>query len=337
MTVISKRGTKPALIDRNVVLDAIRNNAKIEDKLHVIVVISNPVQYKRRFELARRLVARFKIYEPNCILYIVELAYGKQPFAITDPDNSHHLQIRTDTCPLWHKENMINIGVAKLLPAEWRAFAWIDADLEFESHTWAEDTLRLLNGQYDIVQLFSHCVDKNYNGETLNHFNSAGFQLVHNRRHYSKPPNYSHPGFAWAMTRCAYERIGGLYENAILGSGDNITMLSLLSRAHMSIHTESHPAYVEDILQYEKTVHTLRFGYVPGVIIHNFHGQKHNRKYRERWHILLKYGFNPRTFITRDERGLIIPTAAFPTGLKKEIMDYFRERNEDEYYSYGRT
>lgn len=44
--------------------------------------------------------------------------------------------------PLWHKDNMINLGVENLLPEDCKAFAWIDADLDFESHSWALDKLQ---------------------------------------------------------------------------------------------------------------------------------------------------------------------------------------------------
>lgn len=45
---------------------------------------------------------------------------------------------------------MINLGVRYLLPEKWKAFAWIDADIEFENSTWAVDTLKILNGSRDI-------------------------------------------------------------------------------------------------------------------------------------------------------------------------------------------
>lgn len=45
-------------------------------------------------------------FEKNVKLYIV---YNNQSFKITEKNNKNHLQLRTDT-PLWHKENMINIG-----------------------------------------------------------------------------------------------------------------------------------------------------------------------------------------------------------------------------------
>ena len=107
---------------------AILNNYPIEDKLHVIAVISNPCQYARRYILAREFIKRMEM-EENVILYIVELAYGNNDFYVTEKSNKRHLQVK-GTTPIWHKENMINMGV-KLLPPKWRAFAWIDADVEF--------------------------------------------------------------------------------------------------------------------------------------------------------------------------------------------------------------
>jgi len=308
---------------------SIENNDPIEDKLHVIVVISNPCLFAKRYILMKEFINRLKLEESNLILYIVELAYGDQKFLITDKKNKRHLQLRTE-CPLWHKENMINLAVKNLLPASYKAFAWIDADIEFENSTWTTDTLKILNGSRDIVQLFSHAVDMDKNECSMSIFNSAGYQYTKGLPFSSKTPNLWHPGFAWAITRKAYEKIGGLYQNGILGSGDNIMMLSIIGMGIKSINAESSEEYVNSILEYEKKIKTLRFGYVPGVIRHHFHGSKINRKYHERWEILLKYGYNPELHITSDNNGIIIPTDEFPEGLKADIMNYFRERNEDE-------
>jgi len=308
---------------------SIENNDPIEDKLHVIAVISNPCLFAKRYILMKEFINRFELEESNLILYIVELAYGDQKFLITNAKNPRHLQLRTE-CPLWHKENMINLAVKNLLPASYKAFAWIDADIEFENLTWTTDTLKILNGSRDIVQLFSHAVDMDKNECSMAVFNSAGYQYTKGLPFSSKTPNLWHPGFAWAITRKAYEKIGGLYEKAILGSGDNIMMLSIIGKGIKSVNTKSSEEYVKSILEYEKKIKTLRFGYVPGVIRHHFHGSKINRKYHERWEILLKYGYNPELHITTDNNGIIIPTDKFPEELKTDIMNYFKERNEDD-------
>uniref|UniRef100_A0A6C0LF41 Glycosyltransferase n=1 Tax=viral metagenome TaxID=1070528 RepID=A0A6C0LF41_9ZZZZ len=313
----------------NTIKSAIKNNDPIENKLHVIAVISNPCLYAKRYILMKEFIHRMNIEEENVIMYIVELAYGNQKFLITEKNNPQHLQIRTE-CPIWHKENMINLGVKYLLPKNYKAFAWIDADIEFDSSTWAQDTLKILNGSQDIVQLFSHAIDMNPSKMAMKVFNSAGFQYIKNKKHVNSGINYSHPGYAWAITRKAYEKIGGLYENSILGSGDHIMVLSLLKNGICAINEHCTDDYKSDILRFQKNMQTLRLGYVPGVIRHYYHGSKKNRKYSERWKILVEHQFSPIKDIKRNKQGILVPTETFSDALKKDILQYFLERNEDE-------
>ena len=108
MTVINNIEIDDIKYCENEIKAAISNNEPIEDKLNVIIVISNPCQYGTRYLLAREFVRRIELEEPNVELYIVELAYNDQKFFVTNKGNKKHLQIRTNTAPLWHKENMIN-------------------------------------------------------------------------------------------------------------------------------------------------------------------------------------------------------------------------------------
>ena len=329
MTII--KGIEIDIINykRNIIKDAIENNEPIENKLHVIAVISNPCLYAKRYTLMKDFIKRFENDEPNCILYIVELVYGNQKFIITNNNNNKHLQLRTNI-PIWHKENMINLGVKNLLPKTWKAFAWIDADLEFENNTWASDTLKILNGTKDIVQIFSHCVDMDNNEMTMKVMNSAGYQYTKQKQYTTNGENFWHPGFAWAMTRKAFEKVGGLYEVSILGSGDHIMMHCLLNNGKNSISNTNSDDYKNSILEYEKKFCKLRFGYVPGVIRHYYHGSKKNRGYQERWKILVNNKYSPLLHIQKDLNGLIIPTKEFSKEFQKEIFDYFASRNEDD-------
>jgi hypothetical protein len=219
-----------------------------------------------------------------------------------------------------------------LLPKKWKAFAWIDSDVEFENPSWAMDTLKVLNGTKDIVQLFSQCIDMNENEEAMSILTSFGYQYVKELRYFKELIRFWHPGFAWACTRKAYEKMGGLYEKAILGSGDNIMALSLIKKGLRGINERSTDDYKQSILEFQERVKTLRLGYVPGVIRHYFHGSKKNRKYGERWQILLKHNFSPSIHIANNEMGVLEPTKDCPKELLDEIMEYFRQRNEDECY-----
>ena len=328
MTVINNIEIDCINLKRNEIKDAIINNDPIEDKLNVIIVISNPCLYAKRYKLANEFKKRMED-ELDVNLYIVELTYNDQKYYITEANNKQHLRLNTKT-PLWHKENMINIGIRKLLPSKWKAVAWIDADVEFESVTWASDTLKILNGCKDILQLYSHCVDMDKNGLSMSVFNSFGYQYTKKNAYTAKGLNYWHPGFAWAFTRKVYEKMNGLYQNSILGSGDHNMALSLINRGIKSVNENVTDNYKATIIDYESKINKFRLGYVPGVIRHHFHGSKVNRKYVERWKLLVEHKYDPLIHITTDENGIIIPTSEFPEQLKYDIMEYFRQRNEDE-------
>lgn len=328
MTVINGIEIDAIEYPTNPTKQAILNNDPIDDVLHVIAVVSNPALFARRYILTKQFLRRME-EESNVKVYVVELVYGSQTFYIADAKNSRHLQLRTET-PLWHKENMVNIAVKKLLPSNWKAMAWIDADVEFESATWALDTLKVLNGYKDVVQVYSHCVDMDHDESAMRIFTGFGFQYDKKQKYNKDLVNYWHPGYAWAITRKAYERIGGLYEYAILGSGDNIMSLSLIENGLKGINTESTHEYKATILSFETKMKTLRTGYVPGVIRHHYHGKKKNRQYMERWRILLDAGYDPLKHITKDAVGLLVPTAECPKEIITQIKEYFYARNEDE-------
>lgn len=314
----------------NEIKSAIMNNGPIEDKLNVIIVISNPCLYATRYILWKEFVKRFEEEEYNVRLFAVELAYKGQKFIVTDKNNPNHLQLYTDI-PIWHKENMINIAVKKLLPSSWKAFAWIDADVEFDSASWATDTLKVLNGCKDIVQLFSHCIDMDKQQNTMNVFSSFGYNFAKEKKYSLKGVDYWHPGFAWAMTRRAYERLGGLYQDGVLGSGDSIMALAFIGYAKKMNRGDYDEDYNESMIKYESKCKGLRLGYVPGVIRHYYHGSKANRKYTERWQLLIKHSYSPKRYLKVDvNNGLLVPTEEMPEEFIKDIYNYFYERKEDD-------
>lgn len=329
MTVINNIEIDYIANNRNIIKDAINNNDIIEDKLNVIIVVSNPCQYAIRYILAKEFINRIENEEEDVILYIVEMAYGNQKFQITNAKNPRHLQLRTEI-PLWHKENMINIGVKKLLPKNWKAFAWIDADIEFENTSWVKDTLKVLNGCKDVVQLFSHCCDMNSEKISMNVFNSFGYHYTKGNKYCNSGLNYWHPGFAYACTRKAYEKMGGLFDVAILGSGDNIMAMSFIEKGLLSLNEDNTSNYKEKVLEFQDKVKHLRLGYIPGVILHHFHGSKQNRGYGIRWKILVDYFYEPDKHLMYNDDGIIIPSKNCPSEMLEKIKEYFNNRKEDE-------
>jgi len=176
-------------------------------------------------------------------------------------------------------------------------------------------------------------MDKNEDAMSI--FQSFGYQYT-KKKTYGLPGvnNLWHPGFAWAITRKAFEKIGGLYDLSILGSGDHNMALCLIGKGIQSINDNTTDDYKNSIKNYEKNCINLRLGYIPGVIRHYFHGSKQNRKYNERWQILVNNKYEPTIHTTKDKDGLLIPTNKCPQQLLDDILQYFIERNEDEGFKF---
>jgi hypothetical protein len=92
---------------------------------------------------------------------------------------------------------------------------------------------------------------------------------------------------------------------------------------------EYNPDYNQSMLDFQVKAKTLRLGYVPGIIRHHFHGSKVNRRYTERWKILMNWGYSPKNSLFYTPSGVIelIPSVQ---GFKDSILNYFKERKEDE-------
>ena len=329
MTIINGIEIDHINYKQNDIKYAIHNNSPIESKLNIVVVISNPCLYSKRYILFKEFLKRIEEEEEHVRVYVVELIYKNQKFIITDAKNKNHLQIKTDV-PIWHKENMINLGVKYLLPKDYKAFAWIDADIEFDNNSWALDTLKILNGSKDVVQLFSHCVDMDKNCDNITVHNSFGYSYNKNKKYQVKSKDFWHPGYAWAITRSAYEKIGGLYDKGILGSGDSIMALSFINKCKDIQNIKYTDDYNNSMNLFQNSAKMLRLGYTPGIIRHYYHGSKLNRNYTERWKILMAHKYSPIEHLTYDDMGILIPTKVFPQEFIKDIYKYFVERKEDE-------
>lgn len=317
--------------------DALRKThvQPISAPLHVVAVISNPSRFRTRYELFRQ----FEKYvaDSGAILTTVELALRDRHFEVTTP-GPRTVQLRSPD-QLWHKENLINIGI-RSLPADWEYVAWIDADVTFSRPDWVYETLHQLQS-YSVVQMFSHAQDLGPNGEPLQTFHGFCFsyrtgaqfpRIVNSKRgKYMAGGHQWHPGYAWAARRSALNDVGLLGDIGILGSGDHHMACALITRVDESIHGQMGGRYYRYWhLWQERAFLSIKqnIGYVPGLLLHYWHGSKADRKYVDRWQILTKHNFDPTEDIMRDAQGLWQLTGNKP-GLRDDIRDYFNQRNED--------
>jgi hypothetical protein len=291
--------------------------------LYVVCVISNPLQFDIRYKLFNEFLERIK-KEQNVKIITVELQNGNRPY-ITDAN----IKLRT-TSVIWYKENLINIAI-KSLPEDWEYVAWIDGDIEFQNTEWVKHTIEALQ-LYKVVQLFSHAIDMGPKKETLHVHVGFAYQYVNGEKwKEAKYGSFFHPGYGWAITKNAYDSIGGLMDFPILGSADHHMALAFIGLIDKSLNSKLHNNYKLLCKIFEKRCEThikRNIGYVQGTILHHYHGDKVDRKYQDRWMILINNQFDPLEDLKKNSRDLwVLEDTKFK--LRDDIIDYFRRRNED--------
>lgn len=310
-------------------------------RFHVIAVISNPVRFRARTELYRKFEKHMA--DSGASLYTVETAFGDRPFDVTEPGDPKDIRFRSFD-EIWHKENMINLAIARL-PEDWEYVAWVDADILFHNPDWIRETAQALQ-HYQVVQMFGDAIDLGPKGEPIQFH--RGFVKGYYEEGYQSP-NFrdkkaggyygaggisgykAHPGFAWAARREAIEHLGGLIDWAILGSGDHHMAMGLIGEIDKTFPDQIASRYGDKMLRWqERAIKYLHkdIGFVEGTISHYWHGKKRDRKYKERWSILTGNNFDPDIDLKRDSQGLYVWTD-HNIRLRDDVRAYFRQRNED--------
>ena len=310
------------------------------DDFYIIAVMTNPERFQTRPKLFRDFMQRMDKYGAN--LYVVEGTFGDREFEVTDPTNPRHIQVRTDS-EIWLKENLINVGITRL-PSTWKYVAWIDGDIDFVRPDWQLETIHELQ-HHPVVQLFEDAIDLGPDHQiiaTHKSFASCYKKNLPYKRgkegedlgyyYYGKAGSGSHwhPGYAWAATREAINTFGGLLDMAILGAGDHHMACSLIGQGKASCPKGIHPNYKKYVLAWEERALRLHknIGYIKGTIYHYWHGKKRDRRYKDRWTILISNNFNPSQDIHKDWQGV---WSLYPghDKMRDEIRIYFQSRNED--------
>jgi hypothetical protein len=310
--------------------------------LHVATMITNPVSFKSRVRLYKEFAAYMKQF-PNVVLWTAEGRFPGREWEVTSEDDPHHLQLEVEH-ELWHKENILNVLIEKKISVEcpdWENIAWIDADVIFARPDWVEATLEQLQ-KHPVVQMFSECMDLSDHFETVPRgydsgvmggsiykWYKAGFVPTDGYSHFA-----GHFGYAWAMTRQAYEIMGGLLDIAIVGSADYLMVHGLLGDIANAISVQYTRGYKDACIAWGERVKKLpgRVGYVRGLLMHHWHGPKAKRGYSERQRILDQHRFDPARDLALQDNGVLrwnTENPAHATALQDEMIRYFRSRDED--------
>ncbi len=202
--------------------------------------------------------------------------------------------------------------------------------MRFARPDWVHETVQLLQ-HYPVIQMFSKVSDLAPDHEVIN--TSMGIIRAYQDGLVAKPNYYEqyHPGFAWAARRETIDQLGGLLDIAILGSADRHMAQAFVGRVNTSYPSGISPGYIEQLRMWQdRAMQYVKgdVGYMPGHVNHYWHGKKMNRRYRDRWQILIKHQYDPEFDLKRDSQGLLRFTDRNP-GLRQDIRRYFLQRNED--------
>ena len=294
-------------------------------EFYLITTIFNPARYASRYRLYEDF--RKHIVDSGGVLVTVELAFGDQPFVVTERGNPRHIQLRSHH-PVWYKENLVNVAIRRL-PPTWTHVAWLDADIRFTRPDWLDQTLIALD-KHPLVQMFTHAIDLGPNYESLK--TQLGFAY----KHHSDPAGsqrkeYGQPGYAWAARRQTLEALDGLIDWSILGSNDYYMALATIGKVDPDATRMPGSNYANMLLEWQRRFQTRvgdEVGCVATSLLHYWHGSRADRGYDTRWRILVENRFDPKMDLRYAGDGLLELTDHNP-GLRDAIGAYFDKRNED--------
>jgi hypothetical protein len=305
-----------------------------------VTAISNFCRYRRRAELYRQFAEMCE--HAQVPLITVELTTHQRDFEVTKHDHHLHLQLRSHE-EFWHKENLLNLGIAhgrKVFPNASKV-AWIDSDCApvRPPRDWFDETWHELE-IYKFVQMWEWMQPLDYHYSPLCTPNPSFMaNYIKYGTPYPKPVKgyplqWGSPGLAWAANIDDLNHIGGLPDVHILGGADWWLSHMLISDLPLQGLAKYTKGFQNRFLQQQVLCDRWikrDVGYVRGLVYHWYHGKTVNRGYDTREQVLIRNHYNPDTDLKRDHNGVYQMETWEPRQIRmyEQIRAYFRKRSED--------
>jgi len=302
----------------------------IEPTVHdtaVLIPFYNPARYKRILKNALYVISTLK--EKNIPVFVAECVFHKYKPQIPNAT----LVLKSDSY-MFYKEQLLNKLVPHV-PKKYTKLIFLDADIIFDTPDWVDTTSAALN-KFDIIQPYSEsCWLTPDNTRIRSKKNSYAYAIVTKKDISNSTTHDYHPGFAWAMKRDVFVKIGGFFEKSIIGGGDVTFVLNLFpfhvtDEFFFKASQSGFGKYIIDAWReyndaFKKVNPTL--GYLSNKALHLFHGVKEDRQYISRYKNIadaMKGTWDDE--VTTNSDGLF---EFKRPEMNSILLSYFKGRNED--------
>lgn len=275
----------------------------------ICLVVFNPAKTKKIIANYFAMIKELEDYP----VFTLELVYeGRKP----EIPEAFHI---VGNSVMFSKENLYRILETKI-PLKYKKLAFLDTDILFSHPSWYSTASKLLD-THDVVQLFDKChwLDSENKNTTLTRKSVL----------YMTEPEYTwtyHPGFAWAMRRDWYNKIG-FFDWAVSGSGDTLSTIGWLKKKFPK-HFKSCPKSIKNEFSKFYSKPSPRITFLKDIDVkHLYHGSRTNRQYVSR-HEILDVPIDITKLIKLNTDGLYEWVEIFKWN--PFFSNYFKNRNDDD-------
>jgi hypothetical protein len=297
-------------------------------ELAAVCCYYNPCHYQsrlRNFHLFFTDIVRTGIH-----LLTVELALGDDEWELQGvPDV---LRLRAQDV-LWHKERLLNVGIAQLIREGFQKIAWVDADILFHDSSWPEKLSFMLD-RCPLCQAFAEVGRKSSRDEPLRFAPGAIKRLLDES--FLKGDL---SGGAWGARAELLSR-EPIYDACIVGGGDQALCFASFydfrnPNTKIVLDNVCRTLQMAPLRQEHFCRWATRFGalvrgevsFIHGAIESLYHGDKSHRRYMSRYEMLADY--NPFQDIALNDDQCWRWATDKPQ-LHQDLREFFGQRREDD-------
>ena len=298
--------------------------------LAVLVPFFNPCGYSTLIKNAEKCVGRL-VNQGAKHIYFIEILYqGDAKALVTNsispklPNECTRIYVPSQSI-MFAKEAIFNIGLSSV-SEECTKVLFLDADIFFEQNNWMSVISSDLD-DLDVLQPFT--LAKYLRKDMSEDISKEGwaYSFVDDQNSEKVTQFKSHCGFGLAAKKSYLKKVGGLFDGAFGGSGDELNLRIITGLPVLEVKSSEYiKSSLTEYLKKQREQGKLRFGYSTLTVNHLFHGDLKNRSYINRHKLFSDFGLSSESLVlgSRTEFREEVRIKA-----NKIMFDYFSSRDDD--------